>query len=462
MKKRLNLFVRLASVITLIAMLLAPAVALAFTPTINEFSVPFGTGAEPFHIAAGPDGNMWFTEQIGNNIGKITPNGTITEYSVPTGGAQPGSIAAGPDGNMWFTEFSGGHVGKITPSGTVTEYNLPSGGKETGGIAAGPDGNMWISLINSNTIDKVSMSGSITQNTVASGGDLQYVAAGPDGNMWFTEQGNNKIGKMSTSGTVLAEYTVPTSSSEPQDIVSGPDGNMWFTEFGGDKIGKVTTSGTFTEYAVPTPSAVPWGITVGPDNMLWFGEQNANKVGRVSTSGTITEYTVPTSNSFPTGIATGADGNMWFTEINKDKIGQLILPVKPSLPGTKSATAVSGKSTVIDVTTGVSGNPDPSSVTIVSGPSHGTAVDPPGTITYTPNAGYTGSDSLTYQVCSLDDAGICTQAVLGLSVVADPVAPTTGFGINNSISTPQILAIFSLASGTLFALAFSMRKKLNH
>ena len=43
-------------------------------PTINEFTVTTA-GSEPYGIAAGPDGNLWFTEENGNKIGRITTAG---------------------------------------------------------------------------------------------------------------------------------------------------------------------------------------------------------------------------------------------------------------------------------------------------------------------------------------------------------------------------------------------------
>ncbi len=53
-----------------------PAVA-APTPTFTLYPTPT-TGAGTSHIVVGPDGNLWFTEATGNNIGKITPAGVIT------------------------------------------------------------------------------------------------------------------------------------------------------------------------------------------------------------------------------------------------------------------------------------------------------------------------------------------------------------------------------------------------
>jgi virginiamycin B lyase len=66
-------------------------------------------------ITAGPDGNLWFTEDAGNNIGRITTTGEITEFPIPTPQSGPHGIAVGPDGNLWFTEQTGNKIGRINP-----------------------------------------------------------------------------------------------------------------------------------------------------------------------------------------------------------------------------------------------------------------------------------------------------------------------------------------------------------
>jgi streptogramin lyase len=45
------------------------------------------------------------TEQRGHRIGRRTPGGVITEFPIQIGESQPTDIAAGADGNLWFTEF---------------------------------------------------------------------------------------------------------------------------------------------------------------------------------------------------------------------------------------------------------------------------------------------------------------------------------------------------------------------
>jgi hypothetical protein len=92
-----------------------------------------------------------------------------------------------------------------------------------------------------------------------------------------------------------------------------------------------------------------------------------------------------------------------------------------------------GSSTTVNALAGATGSPDPSTLSIITPPIHGTAVDPPGTITYTPDPGYVGSDSLVFQVCSSIDSAACTQGTLTF-LDALPLAPIPG---NSSGLTPD-------------------------
>jgi virginiamycin B lyase len=51
-----------------------------------------------------------------NRIGRITPVGAVTEFPLPTAGSAPVGITAGPDGNLWFAEQAGNRIGRITPA----------------------------------------------------------------------------------------------------------------------------------------------------------------------------------------------------------------------------------------------------------------------------------------------------------------------------------------------------------
>ena len=214
--------------------------------TITEFSAGLTPGSYPRVIAAGHDGNLWFTESSGNRIGKITPLGTIAEYSTGIGsGGNPFGIAAGPDGNLWFTDpgvpgAALNRISKITTDGSVTEYTVPTSFSDPNGIVAGPDGNLWFTECSGNRIGKIAVSGTITEyaNGLTGGSDPYFITAGPDGNLWFTEFTGNRIGSITTAGAIT-EYPIPTASSYPHGIEAGPDGSLWFSAAGVNSIARL-------------------------------------------------------------------------------------------------------------------------------------------------------------------------------------------------------------------------------
>ncbi len=261
---------------------IAGAVTITEFPLHFPFSVPAG-------ITAGPDGNIWFTEQSGNNIGQITPAGIITEFEVPPNPTVfnvPLGITTGSDGNLWFTESFAASIGQITPAGIVSDVLISNYSQP-----------FWI-------------------------------ASGPDGNLWFTDESYpddiGRIGQITPAG-VVTEFPVPTANSQPFGITTGPNGNLWFTEGNGNNIGQITPAGVVTEFPVPTANSQPFGITTGLDGNLWFAEGNGNNIGQITPAGVVTEFPVPTANSQPFGITTGPDGNLWFTEGNGNNIGLAVI-----------------------------------------------------------------------------------------------------------------------------------------
>jgi streptogramin lyase len=169
-----------------LAMVEPPSTASA--AAITEFPLPAPSFCSPCPIffagaiTAGPDGNLWFTDLLGTRIGRITPDGVITEFSLPTAG-ETSAITAGPDGNVWFV--GGNRIGRITPAGVLTEFPIPT-------LARGPN----------------------------------QITAAPDGNLWFTETQAAKIGRITPAGAII-EFPVPTTDSGPSSITAGPDGNVW-------------------------------------------------------------------------------------------------------------------------------------------------------------------------------------------------------------------------------------------
>ncbi len=339
-------------------LLAASASALTSTGTITEFTIPTPL-SYPLGIAAGPDGNLWFTET--QKIGRITPAGVITEFPLPVLwlGSGPNKITAGPDGNLWFTETAGSGIGKITTSGVISEYGLPDGSANPTGITIGPDGYIWFAespcpggcnatfgSLTGEAIGRITLSGAVSEFTTTPDPSIfnSYVlgiTSGADGNLWFTEGGNSAIGRITPAG-VVTDFPVPDQGNQGHvvGVTQGPDGNVWFVVGGigcGDlspqcnpaanPVGKITPAGVVTEFPLPDNGGLT-AIVTGPDGNLWFTDANEvqgqfGKIGRITTAGVIKEFPLPTPNSLPIAIASGADGNIWFVESLNNKIGRI-------------------------------------------------------------------------------------------------------------------------------------------
>jgi streptogramin lyase len=112
--------------------------------SITEFELP-RPNSGPGDITTGADGALWFVELSGgidgqrtdgNRVGRIDVQGRITEFPLPPGTGSPINIAAGPDGNIWYTR--GALLGRVTPRGEISELRLGEGVRAVG-LSAGSD-----------------------------------------------------------------------------------------------------------------------------------------------------------------------------------------------------------------------------------------------------------------------------------------------------------------------------------
>jgi streptogramin lyase len=158
---------RVTIAIALCAAVLFPGSVLATTsgPVISEFETGLTSGVGLWGITAGPDGNLWFTEETHNAVGRVTPGAVITEFTAgfPTG--SPKGIVTGPDGNLWVAMAGGdGAIARVTKAGEVTEFPVPTAG-DPEDIAVGPDNNLWYTDGASHLIGRITPTGSVTEFT---------------------------------------------------------------------------------------------------------------------------------------------------------------------------------------------------------------------------------------------------------------------------------------------------------
>src|SRR5207248_6579134 len=79
-------------------------------------------------IVSGSDGNLWFTEEMAGQIGRVSKTGVFKEFALPAATSEPQGIASGPDKNLWFTEYGAGKIGRITTAGKIGRASCRDGG----------------------------------------------------------------------------------------------------------------------------------------------------------------------------------------------------------------------------------------------------------------------------------------------------------------------------------------------
>ena len=285
---------------------------------------------------AGPDGAVWFTENSGNKIGRMTTDGAVTEFPIPTPGSRPARIARGADGALWFTEFStsANKIGRITTQGVVTEFNVPTESSRPLGITGGPDGNIWFTEASGHNIGRITPAGVITEFPIPPRGPFPAepysIVPGPDGALWFSDGSNGRVGRITTEGVITLFRVDSECCAWLAEIAAGADANLWFVETLDNKIGRITPAGEFTYFTglgpgfyQGGPSTDAYGIAAGADGALWFTEVTSNRIGRITTDGVISEFAIPTAGSQPNIITRGPDGALWFTELAGNKIGRI-------------------------------------------------------------------------------------------------------------------------------------------
>jgi len=80
-------------------------------------TIPDPPSGMPMVITAGRDAVYYTTyfEQPRNYIGRVTPAGVLTKFDIPTAGAASFGVTSDHAGNIWFTENFNNKIGRLTP-----------------------------------------------------------------------------------------------------------------------------------------------------------------------------------------------------------------------------------------------------------------------------------------------------------------------------------------------------------
>ncbi|GAA4460974.1 hypothetical protein GCM10023093_04750 [Nemorincola caseinilytica] len=396
----------------------------------------------PTCVALDGSGNVYINDQLNHSIRKVDPAGVITTLagtgSFGYGGdGGPASaarlngnwgVAADAAGNVYITDQYNYRVRRVGTSGTITTIAGTGANGYSGdggpavsatfrkplGIAVDDEGNVYVGDADNYRIRRISVAGNITTyagtGTSGNSGDegpatdarLGYVwglATGKDGSLYICDGTYHKIRKVTPDGIIhtfagtgtagISGDNGPATAARfnlPVGVSVLPNGTVVVTDCRNDRIRKIGTDGIVR--------------TIGGTGVAGY-----NGDGIPATAARLHS---------PVGIATDASENIYFADMGNvrvRKIANVLYFIK-------------GDDTVLDVCQ----NSIPVSInhllavrdiyvgltdvwTLQTAPAHGTAVvghsatstggiTTPAGITYTPDAGYNGTDSFEIKVAN--------------------------------------------------------------
>jgi len=249
-----------------------------------------------------------------------------------------------------------------------------------------------------------------------------------------------------TDPSVMTSYTVFGQVLSGTNVIS-TIAALPTTSLGGD-LSAVPVTGL-------TEAQIQAGDQPSGNNLIFVESVTAQPGTNYTVTSSNAALVTPTVNNgvlsftygpgFGTADVTITGTNLDGTSASTNVVVTVPNPAAPgsgvSVVNTTAAGTVTGTTGLIDVLGGDTDSVaplDPSTVTIVTPPAHGTASvnTSTGQIAYTPNAGYVGPDSLTYTVADTE-ANVSAPATVTLDAVPEPLQVTIGAGGVNSLVFTQ-------------------------
>ncbi|MBB5208809.1 Ig-like domain-containing protein [Chiayiivirga flava] len=352
-----------------------------------------------------------------------------------------GSTVVNPDGSITFTPDDG-FSGSTTYSYQVCDTSVPTPVCDTAVVTI---------TVGDNLVVAVDDADSTPQNT-----PVTTVVLGND----------------STTGAPLDPSSVTVTVPSPDgSTVVNPDGSITFTPNDGFS-GTTTYSYEVCDLSTPTPvcDTAVVTITVAPNDIDALNDADNTPQNTPVTTSVLSNDTVTGAPLDPGSVVVTTPSPDGTTVVNPD--GTITFTPAPNFSGVTTysyqvcdtstptplcdiavVTITVGASTVVanndfdsstqntPVTTPVLGNDsssgaslDPGSVSIVTPSPDGTAVaNPDGSITFTPNPGFSGTTTYVYQVCDVSTpTPVCDTALVTITIPPNVVA-----ALNDNDETPQ-------------------------
>jgi virginiamycin B lyase len=215
--------------------------------TFSEYPITNQAARDPRAIVVDRQGNVWFTSQEGNMVGRFNPaTGQFSLRSSPTPGSKPDGLAMGARGPLFFAESAVNKVASVDPATmAIREWTLPD-----------PDARP-------------------RRLTIDAGGLV-----------WFTDYARGFLGRLDPANGNVKEWPSPGGPRSQPNAIAAVNGDIWYSESGAapDTLVRFEpATERFQVWNIPSGGAVEQ-ISVGRDGSLALAETELGKIVLVKIS----------------------------------------------------------------------------------------------------------------------------------------------------------------------------------
>ena len=223
------------------------------TGEITEYPMPDPNARDPHTPAFAANGDLWFTLQNSNMLGRLVPDtGDIRLMTMPTERARPYGIKVDSNGMIWIAYRGANAIAMVDPdSWEVTEFETPN---------PNPDehhGNHYV----------------------------RRLALASDDSIWYVDSGRGYIGHLDPETGEIREWMSPSGPQSHPYAIAVVDDVVWYNESYQRPDALVRfdpATEEFQSWAIPSGVGIIRNMNGMEDGSLVIHQSSTNTVGIVS------------------------------------------------------------------------------------------------------------------------------------------------------------------------------------
>ena len=270
----------------------------------------------PHSLQAAPDGSVWVTLALGNQLGRFDPATEKWTIHPMDEGFYPHTLRVDDAGRIWFTIAGSNHVARFDPATETFEtIRLPAQSWQQGLLLRALPTILWLAR----TFD-LDLSGSDPGEGASSMPVPYGIDIAPDGDIWFSQLNAHKIGRIDPE--TLEVELVETPFTAPRRLRFDSKGRLWIPGFSSGVISRFDPQTrvfeTWTVPVEPVGSETPYALHVDrTTDTVWICGTNSDTLIRFQPeTEAFLVYPLPTRVTYTREIDFDSEGRVWTSNSN--------------------------------------------------------------------------------------------------------------------------------------------------